>query len=360
MAQYDIGTGLKLGWETFVRRIKDFLVVAAIFGVVAGVLMGVVLLLFSGAEASIDESGSVSGGFLVGGIVLGLVTAVVVAILSLFVDLYNTKLALGSFDQEDKSLGDLAKEANKRFGAWLGWGILKWLLIMVGLVLCILPGIIAAFFLAFVSFVVVDNRTRENPLKASFDAVKDNWLNVLVVIIIVNIGTFVAQLIGSILGFVPFLGPIIQYFITFLIAAAGLCFLVPVFRSTAVGGGVAVGTTAGPGGYVPPYPGAGAPGYQPPAPGGGYEPPAPGGYPQQQPPAPGGYPQQQPPAPGGYPQQQPPAPGGYPQQQPPAQQPPAPPAPGGYPQPQPPQQPPQQPGGGYQPPPPPPPQYPQQ
>ena len=353
MAQYDIGTGLKLGWETFVRRIKDFLIVAAIFGVVAGVLLGVVGLFFASSEVTVDESGTASLGLLGAGIVLALVTAVVVAILSLFVDLYNTKLALGSFDQEDKSLGDLAKEANKRFGAWLGWGILKWLLIMVGLVLCILPGIIAAFFLAFVSFVVVDNRTRENPLKASFDAVKDNWLNVLVVIIIVNIGTFVAQLIGSILGFVPFLGPIIQYFITFLIAAAGLCFLVPLFRSTAVGGGVAVGTTAGPGGYVPPYPGAGAPGYQPPAPGGGYEPPAPGGYPQQQPPAPGGYPQQQPPAPGGYPQQ------------PPAQQPPAPPAPGGYPQPQPPQQPgggyqpPQQPGGGYQPPPPPP-QYPQQ
>jgi MFS family permease len=328
MAQYDIGTGLKLGWETFVRRIKDFVIVAAIFGVVAGVLIGVVALLFGGSEIAIEESGTVSLGLLGAGIVLALVTAVVVAILSLFVDLYTTKLALGSFDQENKSLGDLAKEANKRFGAWLGWGILKWLLIMVGLVLCILPGVVAAFFLAFVSFVVIDNRTRENPLKASFDAVKDNWLNVLVVIIIVNIGTFVAQIIGSILGFIPFLGPIVQYFVTFLIAAAGLCFLVPVFRSTAVGGGVAIGGTADPGGYVPPYPGAGAPGYQPPAP---------GGYPQQQPPAPGGYPQQ-----------------------PPAQQPPAPPAPGGYPQPQPPQQPPQQPGGGYQPPPPPPPQYPQQ
>ena len=67
---------------------------------------------------------------------------------------------------------------------------------LIGLILCIIPGIIAAFMLSFYGFYILDQgMSATDALTASFNMVKDNFGKVFLVILV----AFVINFIGAIL-----------------------------------------------------------------------------------------------------------------------------------------------------------------
>lgn len=343
-----VGDALNRGWAAFQSRIKDFLIVGVALGLVFGIIAAIVVVVWLGAAETttfeIDpDTGELTGGG--GGFFAGFLGSIIVLGFIYFVGaiiaaVINTRIALAAIDGESQyEFGDLARQGMKKFWPFLGWGMLAYLIIMVGMILCVLPGIAAAFFLAFVPFIVMD-RDRlpsTNPISGSFNAVKDQAGNLIVVFLVIlgiGIGVWIVDII---LGLIPFVGQVLVLIVNLLFAAFALCTYATVYRASPLGG--AVGGSGVAGSAIPPYQGG--------MPQQGYPPQAPPqqGY-QQAPPQPGGYAPQPPPA-------APPQTGGYPQQAPQPQAPPPQPPPQQAPQPPPQQQAPPAPPPGHQPPPPP-------
>lgn len=230
----DVGRVLADGWAAFRSRLKDFLVVSIGVGIMYGIIMGVLLLVVVGTSAA-TKDGQPSGAFL--GVALGgiVVTLIVFAIVAVFVAAIETRLALAAVDGDDSILGNLGREALGRIGPFFGWGLAGWLLVMIGLVPCILPGIAIAFFLAFLPFIVIEGRLRGNPIKESFEAVKER-AGELILIYLVLVGvSMVANLVTFFVQAVPFIGPILQGVVAFLVSGFALCTYAVVYRSTSLG-----------------------------------------------------------------------------------------------------------------------------
>ena len=81
-------------------------------------------------------------------------------------------------------------------GPFIIGSILYGLIVLIGLILCIIPGIIAAFMLSFYGFYILDRGlSATDALTASFNMVKDNFGKVFLVILV----AFVINFIGAIL-----------------------------------------------------------------------------------------------------------------------------------------------------------------
>lgn len=230
----DVGRVLADGWGAFRSRLKDFLVVSIGVGIMYGIILGVLLLVVVGSSAT-NKDGQPSGAFL--GVALGglVVTMIVLAVVAVFVAAIETRLALAAVDGDDSILGHLGREALGRIGPFFGWGIVSWLLVMVGLLLCLLPGIAIAFFLAFLPFIVIEGRLRGNPIKESFEAVKER-AGELILIYLVLVGiSMLANFLTFFVQAVPIIGPILQGIVAFLVSGFALCTYAAVYRSTTLG-----------------------------------------------------------------------------------------------------------------------------
>ncbi|MCC7077858.1 MAG: hypothetical protein IT198_12090 [Acidimicrobiia bacterium] len=305
-----VGEAINRGWAAFQARIKEFLIIGIAIGLVFGIIMALVLFFWLGAAddtvISVDpETGALtdaSTGFFAGFFGSMIVVGLLFAIGSVIAAVIMTRISLAAVDGESQlEFGDLARQAMKKFWPFVGWSIVAYLIIMVGFFLCVLPGIVLAFFLAFVPFIVMD-RDRlpgTNPISGSFNAVKDQAGNLILIFLIVLVIGFGVGLVGYLVALIPFVGPVVQYVIQLLFAGFALCTYATVYRASPLGGAVGGGGVAGT--AIPPYQqGYPQQGYQqqPPQPGYGAPQADPGYPPQQQPPQPGYPPQQQPPQPG--------------------------------------------------------------
>jgi uncharacterized membrane protein len=81
-------------------------------------------------------------------------------------------------------------------GPFIIGSILYGLIVLIGLILCIIPGIIAAFMLSFYGFYILDRGlSATDALTASFNMVKENFGKVFLVILV----AFVINFSGAIL-----------------------------------------------------------------------------------------------------------------------------------------------------------------
>ena len=212
-----VGDVLSRGWAAFMSRLKDFAIVAVGVGVINGLLSAVL------------RSGSPGNGRIA---LLGLVTVIV----SIVGSLVTTRLSLAAIDNDARPLGELANQAMGRAGAYLGWTIVAGLIVMVGIVLCILPGLAAAFFLCLVPFAAMEVRAGgANPIQASFDAVKQQAGNVFLVFLVFLGIAIATAIVAGILGLIPVLGPIVGAIIQFGLSCFGLCAFGTIYRNTAMG-----------------------------------------------------------------------------------------------------------------------------
>ncbi|HWO07470.1 MAG TPA: DUF975 family protein [Candidatus Paceibacterota bacterium] len=151
MQQLSVGESIKFGWETFKKRpwilIGGFVLAMAISGVASAVL----------APAEDAPMGFVPFLMMLASAVIGL-----------FVEIGLVTFALRAHDRvEAVSINDLWNPAP--FWRYLGGQILVGIIVIIGFILLIVPGIIAALGLVFTSYLIIDKG------RGPIEAMKESW-----------------------------------------------------------------------------------------------------------------------------------------------------------------------------------------
>ena len=142
-----------------------------------------------------------------GGVMLQIVAAVqVVAIMTLRVSLLDTvrRVALDG----PGSVGDAAEIARgmlQRLGPAFMVTVVVGLIVSIGLVLCILPGLVALFFFAFAPYLVVArNRRVMDALRESAKWATREWLLLLTALVVVVVAVGLWSVLAGLLAAVGF------------------------------------------------------------------------------------------------------------------------------------------------------------
>jgi uncharacterized membrane protein len=131
-----VGDAISYGWATFKKNPGPLLAVAAVVLVVNAVFSGL------GNVLSRDAAG-LGFVFQVGGFLVSILLAL---------GLIRVALAVTRGEQADVAV----LFQGERFGAYLGASILFGLMLAVGFLLCIVPGVIAAVIFGFYGYALVD------------------------------------------------------------------------------------------------------------------------------------------------------------------------------------------------------------
>ncbi len=99
-------------------------------------------------------------------------------------------------------LGSSFNEAMSKAVPIIIASILVGIIIGIGIMLCVLPGLVAAILLALtLQAVVIDDYGPVDALKASYNVVKENFIEVLIVVVV----AFIAEAIVSIIPYIGFI-----------------------------------------------------------------------------------------------------------------------------------------------------------
>jgi membrane-anchored glycerophosphoryl diester phosphodiesterase (GDPDase) len=146
-------------------------------------------------------------GAMFGSVVL---VAVIASLLALIACAMTIGMAQEALTKGTTSLNtgwDMAKEV---LGPVILVSILICVIIGIGLVIWIIPGIIAAFFLLFtLPAVVLDKFNAVDAIKKSFDIVKANLSDVVVIFIALVVIWLIIAVVQRILNIIPVLGPLV-------------------------------------------------------------------------------------------------------------------------------------------------------
>ena len=182
--QYSPGDAVRYGWEGFKANLGPFLGVTL-------VLAAVMLIIDFGTQLAvtgslIQETDPMTGlpenpvGVLGNLVLFG--SSLVVTVISFVLSAGLYRAALDVADSGRADIGTMFTRI-----PWLQLilvSILVSLITIVGIILCIIPGIIAAFLLYYSQVAVVDGHSAIDGLKASFEMVKDNVGPILVLTLI--------------------------------------------------------------------------------------------------------------------------------------------------------------------------------
>jgi hypothetical protein len=283
----DIGKCFRDAWELFKQDWGPLTAVA----VIAAVLIGVVAVIVFGASLatvsfSVDENGDVSGGgFAAGSFVLGMIVLFVVAVIVggwQYATTYGILMARVR-ERRAAEFGDLTRYFGQVGGVILATFVLG-IILYVGYLLLIIPGVIFTTWWLLTLVVMVDQRVGlgEAMSQSKQLSSKVGFFNVFAAWIVLAIALGV---VSGLLSLVPVIG----WIASLLLTPIAVAYTVSMYLQ-ARGEGHLVGEAAGAQPVMttapapPPPPGAGA--YPPPAPplggaGAGAPPPPP---PQAQPP----------------------------------------------------------------------------
>ena len=186
-----VGDALGYGWKGFQNNLGPIVVIMA--------AIIVVNLLFSLLGRVTRDSTFLSLG-------VNLLSAFV----SLLIALGLIRAALLIVDGRRPELADLL--STDGIGVYVLASLLVWVIVTVGFILCVIPGLIAGFLLQFYGYAIVDRRTdtttvvpNADPigaLRTSYEVVSAN-VGSLILLALVGIGIAIATVIGLILCVVP-------------------------------------------------------------------------------------------------------------------------------------------------------------
>ncbi len=181
MQTLSVGECIRFGWATFKKR--------------PGMLIGafVLAMLIMGISSTILDTKNMQMSL------LSILMSVASGIIGIFVEMGLVTFALKAHDSiEDAKIGDLWNPAP--FWRYLGGQILTGIIFVIGLILLIVPGIIAAAGFLFTSYLVIDRGMGPiEALKGSWHLTKGNrWriLLLLLAIIALNIIGLVLLIVG--------------------------------------------------------------------------------------------------------------------------------------------------------------------
>lgn len=200
---FSVGDAFGYGWKKFTENLGPILIAMVVFLLIGGVIYGLQFLV---QQATSPETTVVSGenGFVVqqsGSGFLGLLISLIFSII-LFVWNYLIQAAvarggLAVTEGRPIVLGELL--SFNKLGRIILAGIILGALTVVGLILCILPGLIVIFFGSFFVYFILDQDLGAwDSIKASFSFVKDNVGNLLLLYILSLIAVFVGALLCGI------------------------------------------------------------------------------------------------------------------------------------------------------------------
>lgn len=144
-------------------------------------------------------TGSVNAFALLFLVLIGLALILVSLIISIGV--IHTQIA--SVRGEHIGFSKVVEDTKPLIFRYLGLSILYAIIIFVGFLLLIIPGILAAFFLSMSMYILVDQNTGViESLKKSYELVKGHWM-VILALAIVYVGI---SIINAIFSFIPIIG----------------------------------------------------------------------------------------------------------------------------------------------------------
>jgi hypothetical protein len=175
--------------DTFSKGIETFLI---LMGIIMAVTFGVVILFlslgFAGGMGILFFMETMSlGGDIISTIVIVLViiifTLLYIAAIT-FLPLLGQAALIKAADDASKGQKKTIKEYFRFVWAmkWKIWGVyfLSFLLMMIGFIFLIIPGIIIGFCMMFAPYILIlENKKITECIKESFILVKDNFMNLL-------------------------------------------------------------------------------------------------------------------------------------------------------------------------------------
>ncbi|GAA1011370.1 hypothetical protein [Tsukamurella strandjordii] len=205
--QYSVGDAFSWAWNKFTKNAWPLIGAALAFAVIMAVVSSLVYWVFSLTITNVQEvdydDGSIgyTGDLTAGSYVTGIIGIAVIVYLALLIQASYTTGLFDIADGRKVTVGSFFKPRN--FGSAAGASVLVTLALIVGYILFIIPGIIAAFFLAYsVLFAVDKNIGGGAALKASFNAVKANAGNSILT-------TFLAGLVSALGAVLCYVGALV-------------------------------------------------------------------------------------------------------------------------------------------------------
>lgn len=158
-----------------------------------------------------NSVGSINSAEIAALIGFGAVAAVLFVLISSFFYVMTIKLSLDAVNNRPATTKELIDTASKYWLRLIGLGILMALIIGAGLILLIIPGIIAAILLSYAPTILVDKNTSIiDALKGSYQLVSSNLGLVLsALLVVIGIG-IAASLIKEVAVVGPVIGTIIS------------------------------------------------------------------------------------------------------------------------------------------------------
>jgi len=198
---------------------------------IAMVVGFVLKLVFLGAGVGMFAVGGAVGGAagmagaLAGGLLLFLVFIVLVMLLNLVASAAVVVMARDAIAPREPSIGAAVDAVMARLGAVVIASIILSVIVGIGFLLFVIPGLIAWVFLMFtIPAVLLDGLSPVDAISRSARLVKDNLGPVLGLVIGAIVGIVVLWIVSLILAVVPIIGPLA----TMLVAGAFFAYLIVV------------------------------------------------------------------------------------------------------------------------------------
>jgi uncharacterized membrane protein len=182
---FTVGSAARFGWETFKRRPWFFVGTALVIAIAYGVVGSITSAIDSSLGGSAEEPTGIG--------------SIVNIILSTFVSMGVTAFYLAAHDRPDTV--DLTSLWHPQsFWKFFGTSILVGLVVVVGFILLIVPGIIFSLMFMFATFIVIDRGL--GPVEAMKESNRitrgHKWplLGLLLVLVLINLLGILALVVG--------------------------------------------------------------------------------------------------------------------------------------------------------------------
>lgn len=219
--------GVKLNLGTFLLLyLTPFILVAILLAILLPAI-GLGALLTNGEVDFSNASVTATAGVAIFIGLLGLI------VLSVYLSIASIITQFKSIRGEKIGFVDAINQSSDYFWRFIGLAIVSSLIILAGLILLILPGLLAIFFLLLASYFLIDkNTTIREALKGSFEITKANWKIVTALVVV--------QAAVSAIGIIEGIGS----FVSLLLAFAYLCLPAILYTRAAQKNGVTKKSTA--------------------------------------------------------------------------------------------------------------------
>ncbi|WP_110883566.1 hypothetical protein [Mycolicibacterium wolinskyi] len=206
-AGYSVGEAFSWAWNKFTKHPAELLVPTLVFGLIYGALQGIIQLIsssFATTETSSygDYGYSASYSMGTGGIVVSIIGGLVMLVVMAVIQSAYIGGMLDIANGAPVTIGSFFKPRN--VGNVIIASVVSGIIVGIGILLCVIPGIIAMIMLMFTTVAVLDRNvsgiegitTSFNIAKANFGPVALTWLVTIAIAIVGVLACLVGLLVA--------------------------------------------------------------------------------------------------------------------------------------------------------------------